>query len=571
MSNTPDKSESAYEATQLFQTSDTHETISRPKESLPSAMAGTSDFSRQDSPRARVAIVAGRGESLSDQERETLRARLLAGTLVILFGFAIYLVRSYFDDRPLQGFHTFVVMALTAMAGLLSSRRELSTKELRWTELAVFGLPVIFFTPYQYYCMKQMMDANDPVGIVAIYKNVTSYWFALLVIYGLYVPNRWKRAAVAVTPMVVLPVATGVLAGLLNPMIGEHLDLRELSDTLMILCVGALCSAYGAEVISSLRKEARDAQQFGQYRLLNRLGQGGMGEVYKAEHQLLKRPCAIKLIRPEHASDPQMLARFEREVKTTAKLTHWNTIDIYDYGRTDDGTFYYVMEFLPGLSLREVISREGALPPERAVHFLCQICDALNEAHASSFIHRDINPNNIFITQRGGVHDVAKLLDFGLVKSVSKKGDQTNITQTGTVSGTPKYMSPEQAFGEEEPGRASDLYSLGAVGYAMLSGKAPFEGQTAMHIMIAHARDPVMPLRKLNDQVSEALEKIIMRCLEKRPQDRYPSAAALRADLDECLPNSNWTQNEAALWWRETGSSTPPLETADLPAASKDS
>ena len=170
--------------------------------------------------------------------------------------------------------------------------------------------------------MIQQMEANDPVGIVAIYKNVTSYWFCLLVIYGLYVPNRWKRAALAVTPMVILPVATGVVAGLVHPMIGEHLDFRQISDTAMALCVGALCASYGAEVISSLRKEALDAKQFGQYRLLEQLGQGGMGEVYKAEHQLLKRPCAIKLIRPEHTSDPSMLARFEREVRTTAKLTH---------------------------------------------------------------------------------------------------------------------------------------------------------------------------------------------------------------------------------------------------------
>lgn len=555
----------------MFQaSSDTHETFSRANEIQPEG--SVRDLSRIDSgsPRARVAIVSGGKKSLSDEDRTILRTRLYAATLVILFGFVIYLVRSYFDDRPMQGFHTFVVFALTAMAGLLASRRELSTKELRLAELAIFGLPVIFFTPYQYYCMIQQMEASDPVGIVGIYKSVSSYWFALLVIYGLYVPNRWKRAAVAVTPMVILPVATGVIAGLAHPMILEHLDLRQISDTAMVLCVGALCSAYGAEVISSLRREVRDAQQFGQYRLLSKLGKGGMGEVYHAEHQLLKRPCAIKLIKSEHASDPQMLARFEREVRATAKLTHWNTIDIYDYGRTDDGTFYYVMEYLPGMSLREVISSEGALSPARAVHFLCQICDALSEAHELHFIHRDINPNNIFITRRGGVYDVAKLLDFGLVKSVSKKSDQTNITQTGTVSGTPKYMSPEQAFGEAEPGAASDLYSLGAVGYAMLCGKAPFEGSTAMHIMIAHARDPVVPLRQLNDQVPESLEAVIMRCLEKRPRDRYPDAATLREALLSCDSGERWTQSDAARWWRETGSNSPHLETIDIPALSSD-
>jgi serine/threonine-protein kinase len=417
--------------------------------------------------------------------------------------------------------------------------------------------------------MVQEMEADDPVGIVAVYKSVSSYWFALLVIYGLYVPNRWKRASVAVSPMVVLPVVTGVVAGLVYPKIGEHLSFQHLSDTAMILCVGALCSAYGAEVISSLRKEVQDARQFGQYRLQERLGQGGMGEVYKAEHQLLKRPCAIKLIKPEHASDPQMLARFEREVRTTAKLTHWNTIDIYDFGRTDDGTFYYVMEYLLGLSLRDVISRDRILSPARAVHFLCQICDALSEAHAASFIHRDINPNNIFITRRGGVDDVAKLLDFGLVKSVAKKSEQTNITQTGTVTGTPKYMSPEQAFGEEEPGVGSDLYSLGAVGYSMLSGRAPFEGSTAMHIMIAHARDPVVPLRRLSEDVPESLEAVIMRCLEKKPKDRFLDARSLREALRSCEVSEPWTQADAEKWWLDVAAESANLETVDRPIPSE--
>lgn len=227
------------------------------------------------------------------------------------------------------------------------------------------------------------------------------------------------------------------------------------------------------------------------------------------------------------------------------------------------------MEYLPGLSLRDVISRERTLSPARAVHFLCQICDALSEAHASSFVHRDINPNNIFITRRGGVDDVAKLLDFGLVKSVSKKGDQTNITQTGTVTGTPKYMSPEQAFGEEEPGVASDLYSLGAVGYSMLSGKAPFEDATAMQIMIAHARDPVVPLRRVNENVPESLETVIMRCLEKKPADRFTDAQSLREALSSCEFDEPWTQAAAVQWWREVEQESANLETVDRPVESK--
>ncbi len=494
-----DIDDASLEATRLFVKSDT-------RYSIPTAGDG-----------ARVAIVSGKGGGRTSQELETLRARLRAATIVILFGFAIYLVRSYFDNRPLQGFPTLIVVALTGLVGVLSSRSDLSYKHLRWLEIAIFGLPVAFFTPYHYFCILQQAEFGDAVGLVAIFKNVSSYWFTLLVIYGLFVPNNWKRAAVVVAPMVVLPIMAGVAARLAHPLVAEHLDVRQLSDTMMVLCVGALCASYGAEVIASLRDEAYEAQQFGQYRLMEPLGQGGMGEVYKAEHQLLKRPCAIKLIRPEHAGDPQMLARFEREVRTTARLTHWNTIDIYDYGRTDDGTFYYVMEYLPGKSLRDVIADSGTIPPARAVHLLCQVCDALSEAHAQSFIHRDIYPNNIFVTRRGGIHDVAKLLDFGLVKSVGSAKDEANLTMTGTVTGTPKYMAPEQSVTDGEPHVNSDIFSLGAVSYAFLTCHPPFDGANVMAIIMAHARDPVRRPTEINDKISGELEQVLLMCLEKRP------------------------------------------------------
>ncbi len=543
--------DASLEATRLFVKSDT-------RYSMPT-----------DGDGARVAIVSGKGGGRSTHELETLRARLRAATIVILFGFAIYLVRSYFDNRPLQGFHTFVVVALTGLVGVLSGRNELSYKHLRWLEIAIFGIPVLFFTPYHYFCILQQAEAGDAVGIVAIFKNVSSYWFTLLVIYGLYVPNNWKRAAVVVAPMVVLPVLAGLAARFADPLVAEHLDVRQLSDTMMILCVGALCASYGAEVIASLRDEAYEAQQFGQYRLMEPLGRGGMGEVYKAEHQLLKRPCAIKLIRPEHAGDPQMLARFEREVRTTARLTHWNTIDIYDYGRTDDGTFYYVMEYLPGKSLRDLIADSGTLPPARAVHLLCQVCDALSEAHSQSFIHRDINPNNIFITQRGGIHDVAKLLDFGLVKSVaSGGGDEANLTMTGTVTGTPKYMAPEQSFTEGEAHVCSDIYSLGAVAYAMLTGHPPFDGANVMAVIMAHARDPVRRPTELNDQIPAELEQVVLKCLEKRPEDRFSNAESLREALQACPLDDSWTQHAAARWWREVEESASTEPVATEPAAS---
>ena len=261
---------------------------------------------------------------------------------------------------------------------------------------------------------------------------------------------------------------------------------------LLILAVGA---TYGARTISRLRRQVAEARQLGQYRLRRRIGAGGMGEVYLAEHQLLKRPCAVKLIRPGDAADPRALERFEREVRLTATLSHPNTVEIYDYGRAEDGTYYYVMEYLPGLSLAELVERHGPLPPGRVVYLLRQVCRALREAHAAGLIHRDIKPSNIFAARRGGLDDVAKLLDFGLVRPAAA-ADAAHLSGEGQILGTPLFMSPEQATGGRELDERSDIYSLGAVAYYLLTGRPPFDGEGGIGVMIAHARDPVRAARR---------------------------------------------------------------------------
>ena len=244
----------------------------------------------------------------------------------------------------------------------------------------------------------------------------------------------------------------------------------------MILLILAVGSTFGARTISRLRRQVAEARQLGQYRLRRRIGAGGMGEVYLAEHQLLKRPCAVKLIRPDDAADPKALERFEREVRLTATLSHPNTVEIYDYGRAEDGTYYYVMEYLPGLSLAELVERHGPLPPARAVYLLRQVCGALREAHAAGLIHRDIKPSNIFAARRGGMDDVAKLLDFGLVRPAAT-ARAAHLSEEGQILGTPLFMSPEQATGGRELDERSDIYSLGAVAYYLLTGRPPFDGR----------------------------------------------------------------------------------------------
>ena len=255
-----------------------------------------------------------------------------------------------------------------------------------------------------------------------------------------------------------------------------------------------------------------------------------------------------------------MLARFEREVQATAKLSHWNTIDIYDYGIADDGTFYYVMEFLPGLSLDRLVEQNGPLPAERVVHLLRQVCAALREAHEAGLIHRDIKPGNIFAAERGGVQDVAKLLDFGLAKPMMNV-DSLDLTQDGGITGSPLYMSPEQVIGDTPPDERSDIYALGCVAYYLLTGRPPFERDQAIKVLLAHANAPVTPPRELVADIPADLEDVVLRCLAKAPEDRWQDAASLADALAACDSADRWSREEAARWWRDhaTGELAEPV------------
>ena len=323
-----------------------------------------------------------------------------------------------------------------------------------------------------------------------------------------------------------------------------------MSTVVLSMAVAAVAAVVGVRTIRGLREEAYEAKQLGQYRLRNRLGAGGMGEVYLAEHQLLKRQCAIKLVRPDKAIDAHVLARFEREVQLSAQLSHWNNIEIYDYGHADDGTFYYVMEYLPGMNLHEIVSRFGPMSANRVTHFLSQTCDALGEAHQRGLVHRDIKPANIFAAQRGNRHDVAKLLDFGLAKPMTAGPDSVQLTMEQSITGSPLFMSPEQAIGDHEPDARSDIYSLGAVAYYLLAGQPPFDFEKPIQVLLAHAKDRPTELLTLVPEISPRLNDIIMRCLEKRPEDRFQSVEELHAELAECDSYRKWTWDDADDWWR---------------------
>jgi serine/threonine-protein kinase len=260
-----------------------------------------------------------------------------------------------------------------------------------------------------------------------------------------------------------------------------------------------------------------------------------------------------------------VLARFEREVQATAKLSHWNTVDIFDYGRTEDGTFYYVMEYLPGMNLSELVRNYGPLPTPRALHLVRQVANALSEAHDLGLVHRDIKPANIFSAIRGGRYDVAKLLDFGLAKPLIQAAD-AQITQEGAITGSPLYMSPEQATGDHEPDARSDIYALGAVMYFLLTGRPPFDDEKPMRVLIAHAHEQPQPPSQHNPNVPEDVELVVMRCLQKDPRDRYQSAAELVAAIEDCDDYGRWSRDDAREWWQRLDLPVAAAE-AEVPVA----
>ncbi|MCA9096573.1 MAG: serine/threonine protein kinase, partial [Planctomycetaceae bacterium] len=369
--------------------------------------------------------------------------------------------------------------------------------------------------------IKLTVQESSSVYELAAVKSCFAHFFGLIMLYGMFIPNTWRRALAVTLPIAATPP---FLLGWLRYQSHEFqafalevIGSDQVADHLMMMTLGIAAVSYNAYSISRLRRREFQARQIGQYHLIRSIGSGGMGEVFLAEHQLLKRPCAIKLIKPSNQMDPKAMARFEQEVQTTANLSHWNTIDVYDYGRTDDGTFYYVMEYLPGMNLSDLVEKHGPIPPGRLIHLLRQTCQALSEAHHIGLIHRDIKPANIFAAERGGNYDVAKLLDFGLVKPMTSDSDM-QLTQEGACVGSPLYMSPEQATIQRETDGRSDIYSLGATAYFALTGRPPFEGRNPLQLVVAHSRDPVPPPSQFAPDLPQDLEAVILKCLEKEPE-----------------------------------------------------
>jgi hypothetical protein len=319
---------------------------------------------------------------------------------------------------------------------------------------------------------------------------------------------------------------------------------------LLVLSAGGILASM--VVVARQRRRAEKAEKtikrLGQYTLEEKIGSGGMGSVYRARHAFLKRPTAVKMLNGDQATEAA-LARFEREVQLTSRLTHPNTIAVYDYGRTPEGVFYYAMEYLEGLNLEELVKIYGPLPEGRALNILQQVCGSLAEAHAVGLIHRDVKPANIFLTCRAGIPDFVKVLDFGLAKAVDAD-EQARLTMANATVGTPYYMSPEAVDRPDSITALSDVYAIGAVGYFLLTGGPVFSGKTVMEVCMKHVRaTPETPSKRLGRPVSPGLEALILRCLAKAPQDRPPTTRDLMEELSRCEVSGPWMHADAASWW----------------------
>ena len=483
--------------------------------------------SRAASRPSRVAIAAGPATLLSEEQNALLRIRLRAATLLLALCLALLQLRDALVGGvvPWQP-QVVAILALAFISSLLSFPGSPSGRWLKEAEIAIFGIAVTALAIRQYHSMISWAARGDEASFVATSKNTMIGSIILMFVYAMLIPNNWRRACLCVLGIAACPVTCEVAVFLVHPevfhMVRRVAVLGRTGESAIQMAIAGVLATYGAHLLNTLRIRAIEARQLNQYRLREQIGVGGMGEVRLAEHRMLKRPCAIKLIRPEQAGNPRRLEQFEHEVRATARLTHPNTVEIFDYGHTEDGTFYYVMEYLFGLSLEGLVEADGPLMPSRAIFLLRQACDALAEAHAAGLIHRDLKPANIFATQRGGRYDFVKLLDFGLVQEVIGPAPASRGRERA-VSGTPAFMAPEQVLNDRPLDHRCDLYALGGVAYQLLTGRPPFDGESPTQVMNSHVRDPVVPLSNIRPEVGSDLERVVLRCLAKAPEDRFPS------------------------------------------------
>jgi serine/threonine-protein kinase len=515
------------------------------------------------------ALETGRGRGARSlppdlRNQVTRRLRLIAIVYSAAF-FAADLVPSAISGQIVHQFQhpiLWIPTVVSILAGL-SFAALISHPRLGWEAKLNLGLVFEVLSCYGI-ALSMYLDLGKFQEMPLAYYVLSPSWPAIwMIAFSIVVPAPPGRALLAqLASASAAPVVIGLVLQrekLLHLIPGPAFFFSHVFPYL--ICVGL---AYvSARIVYALGADVSRARELGSYKLVELLGQGGMGEVWKASHQLLARPAAIKFIRPERiaAASPEeartTLKRFELEARATASLSSAHTVDLYDFGITDDGAFYYVMELLDGLDCERLVQRFGRLPPARVVHLLAQVCESLDEAHAKGLIHRDVKPANIYVCRSGTRLDFVKVLDFGLVAHRSApSAPELRLTLPEQAVGTPEFMPPEVALGQPVDGRA-DLYGLGCVAYWLLTARSAFEGANFYEVVSKHLHVAPDPPSRHAPGLPHELDGLILECLEKTPEKRPSSARELARRLRAVPLAEPWDEEDAAAWW--TAHITPGL------------
>jgi hypothetical protein len=442
----------------------------------------------------------------------------------------------------------FLAMALSVVLGLaiyiLSRTRKLNS-------LLILDIGLIFEVVGAF-CIGVIVASRDAVPRTwDISPGGIPFWITVFVLVVPNTPGKTALAAFASASMA--PIALLVERFADNQPAPAALSLLARTFPNLLAAVIAMILS---KFVYNLGRDVAKAREMGSYRLVELLGRGGMGEVWRAEHRLLARPAAIKLIQPEVLGGADSnersahLRRFEREAQATAMLSSPHTIQLYDFGIAEDGVFYYVMELLHGVDLETLVEKYGPLAPERVAHVLSQVCSSLEEAHQDGLVHRDVKPANIFTCQYGLEYDFVKVLDFGIAKSTQNMSQRTTTLSGDSITGTPGFMAPEMALGREVDARA-DIYAIGCVGYWLLTGRFVFEEETFVATLLAHAnKPPIPPSQRTEIEIPRELEELVMWCLQKDPRDRPSTAGEIRKRIDQSGLADSWTAERAEKWWK---------------------
>jgi hypothetical protein len=505
-------------------------------------------------PRASIASATGDGTHGLSAEilaRSARRLRVLALMYAFTFFMAGYFPSLILKDarERLLAAPEFWVPGVVAIAMALLVAALTSYANLPLTRLMNLGLVFLVLSNFGI-AIAEFTHLAHVTSVSWMGLSWVAVWTALFTVVIPTRPDKALLATIASVSSVPLVIGWMILSGRTTFQPGPVSFF--FSIVFPYILIVALSYA-GQRVVYALGKEATRAQEMGSYRLVERLGSGGMGEVWRATHRLLSRPAAIKLLQPSAGDGPDAemaMRRFEREAQVTSQLRSPHTVELFDFGVAGDGRFYYVMELLDGLDLDALVKRHGPIPAERAIFLLRQVCHSLAEAEMHGLVHRDIKPANILVCRYGGEYDFVKVLDFGIVKLTHSPSRETIVTQENVLRGTPAFIAPEQVLSAGEIDSRADIYSVGCVAYWLLTGDLVFRGETPIAVMMHHAHTRPVPVSERTElPVPPELDRLILSCLEKDPARRPQSARELSRQLGGIPLATPWNEERADVWW----------------------